>query len=109
MLVDASNAFNDLNCCLALANISSLSPAFSQVIINTHCNAAKLFVGGETILSQEGTTQGDLLAMAMYALALVPLITQFSGVAKQVWYADDAAAVSQLADLHIKKFYGYIQ
>ena len=99
LLVDASNAFNNLNRRLALRNISSLCPAFSRVIINTYRNAARLFVGGETILSQEGTTQGDPLAMAMYALALVPLITQLSSVAKQVWYADDAAAVGQLADL----------
>ena len=35
----------------------------------------------------------------MYTLALVPLITQLSNVAKQVWYADGAAAVGQLADL----------
>ena len=99
LLVDASNAFNNLNRRLALRNISSLCPAFSRVIINMYRNAARLFVGGETILSQEGTTQGDPLAMAMYALALVPLITQLSSVAKQVWYADDAAAVGQLADL----------
>ena len=50
LLVDASNAFNH---CLALTNISSLCLAFSRIIINTYRNAAKLFVGGETILSQE--------------------------------------------------------
>ena len=55
---------------------------------------SRLFVGGEIILSQEGTTQGDPLAMAMYTLALVPLITQLSSV------ADDVAAVGRLADLH---------
>ena len=71
LLVDASNAFNNLNQQLALANISTLCPVFSQVLINTYHSDAKLLVGGETILSQEGTTQGDPLAMAMYALALV--------------------------------------
>ena len=84
-MVDASNAFNNLNHQLALANISSLCPAFSRVLINTYRNDAKLFVGGETILSREGTTQGDPLAMAMYALALVPMITRLSNVVKQVW------------------------
>ena len=62
-------------------------------------NHANLFVGGETILSQEGTTQGDPLVMAMYALALIPMITQLSNVVRQVWYADDAAAAGHLAAL----------
>ena len=99
LLVDASNAFNNLNRQLALANIASICPAFSRILINTYRNNAKLFVGGETILSQEGTTQGDPLAMAMYALALVPMITRLGNVVKQVWYADDAAAAGHLADL----------
>ena len=99
-MVDESNAFNNLNRQLALANIASLCPAFSRVLINTYRNDAKLFVGGgETILSREGTTQGDPLAMAMYALALVPMITRLSNVVKQVWYADDVAAAGHLADL----------
>ena len=99
LLVDASNAFNNLNRQLALANISTLCPAFSHILINTYRNDANLFVGGETILSQEGTTQGDPLAMAMYALALVPMITRLSNIVKQVWYADDAAAAGHLTDL----------
>ena len=99
LLVDASNAFNNLNRQLALVNISTLCPAFSRILINTYRNDAKLFVGGETILSQEGTTQGDPLAMAMYALALVPMITRLSNVVKQVWYADDAAAAGHLTGL----------
>ena len=56
-------------------------------------------LGGESILSQERTTQGDPLAMAMYALALVPMITRLSNVVKQVWYTDDAAAVGHLTDV----------
>ena len=37
--------------------------------------------------------------MAMYALALVPMITRLSNVVKQVWYADDAAAAGHLTGL----------
>ena len=95
LLVDAANAFNTLNCQLALVNISTLHPAFSCILIITYGNDAKLFLGGKAILSQEGTTHGDPVAMAMYALALVPIITQL----KQVWYIDDAAADSLFADL----------
>ena len=39
--------------------------------------------------SEEGTTQGCPLAMAIYALALVPLANQLQGICKQVWFADD--------------------
>ena len=81
---------------LALVNIPSVC---SQILSLPHCTDAKLFVGGKTILSREGTTQGDPLAMAMYALALVPLIDRLYGLAKQVWYADDAAAAGLLTDL----------
>ena len=44
-------------------------------VINLYRGNAELFVGGETILSTKGTTQGDSLSMAIYALATVlPLI-----------------------------------
>ena len=37
-------------------------------------------------------TQGDPLAMAMFALAMVPLVDKASGEVSQIWYADDASA-----------------
>ncbi|KAL5479574.1 hypothetical protein EMCRGX_G023114 [Ephydatia muelleri] len=41
----------------------------------------------------EGTTQGDPLAMAMYAIATVSLIEKLQSTnTKQVWYANDATA-----------------
>ena len=50
-------------------------------------------------MSQEGTTQGDPLAMPMYAISIVPVIQQLKGLARQVWYADDAAAGGSLLQL----------
>ena len=48
------------------------------------------------MLSQEGTTQGCPLAMAMYALALVPLVNELHGICKQVWFADDGTGADKL-------------
>ena len=77
LLVDASNTSNNLNYQLSLATIY----LFVWHIINTYRSAAKLFVGGETILSQEGTTQGICLQWpCMHVLALVPLITQLKAM-----------------------------
>ena len=45
------------------------------------------------------TTQGDPLAMAMYAVGTQPLIRRLDGIATQVWYADDSASGSSLERL----------
>ena len=53
--------------------------------------------GGGEILSKEGTTQGDPLGMAMFALAIVLLILKLMEVCQtvyQVWFADDATAAA---------------
>ena len=99
ILVDASNAFNALNRQVALRNIQQLCPPLSKILTNTYRDDIDLFIDGETIYSQ-GTTQGDLLAMAMYAIAITPLInTLESESMKQIWYADDAAAGGKLSHL----------
>ena len=78
--VDATNAFNCLNRQAALQNISILCPSFARILINTYRMDSRLFIDGEYILSQEGTTQGDPLAMPMYALGVVPLIHQLATI-----------------------------
>ena len=57
--VDARNAFNSLNRAVLLRNLQVLCPSFAVPAINFYRSNAELFVGEETILSQEGTTQGD--------------------------------------------------
>ena len=100
LLVDASNAFNSLNRQTALLNILHLCPAISKVLVNTYRDDVQLFIDGQVLLSEEGTTQGDPLAMAMYAIAITPLIHHLENEQiKQIWYADDATASGNLSHL----------
>ena len=65
--------------------------------------SSRLFVTrGREISSQEGTTQGDNLAMAFYGLATNPLLEQLKirvNKIKQVWFADDATGAGCLYSL----------
>ena len=74
LLVDASNAFNRLNRQVALRNFQSICPTLAIVATNLYREESKLFIDGEILLSQEGVTQGDPLAMAIYAVGIMPLI-----------------------------------
>ena len=97
LLVDAKNAFNNMNRRAALLNIQYLCPAIAPVLINCYRDATSLFVGGEVLLSKEGTTQGDPLAMTMFARATVPLIDKVStNHTTQAWFADDSACGGKL-------------
>ena len=65
ILVDASNAFNSLNRNAALHNIQILCPQFSTILINTYRLPVRTIVfGSKDLLSNEGTTQGNNLAMS---------------------------------------------
>jgi len=83
LLVDASNAFNSLNRMTALHNVRHLCPSLCTILINSYRVHSDLYIDGEVLHSQEGTTQGDPLAMPFYALATVPLITKLSDSVNQ--------------------------
>ena len=55
--------------------------------------------GSFELLSREGTTQGCPLAMAMYALGLVPLVERLRACCNQVWFADDATGCDKFEAL----------
>ena len=109
LLIDASNAFNALNRAAALHNIRVLCPMIAVYAINTYRQTARLFIlGGREILSAEGTTQRDPLAMALYALSIQPLITisQAASTVKQCWFADDASGPGSTTE--IKRLWGML-
>ena len=62
-----------------------------------------MYVTGDgELASTEGTTQGDPLAMAMYALAIKPLIDKLRAGCPdvhQAWYANDATGASTCTGL----------
>ena len=88
LLIDASNAFNRMNRSVALHNIQITCKEMSLYIINTYRSPSRLFIcGGGEIPSQQGTTQGDPLAMPWYSvntsIMIQSLRTSIPGV-KQV-------------------------
>ena len=96
LFVDATNAFNTLNREAALRNIQVLCPSLANVVLNTYRLPPNLYINGEAITSSEGTTQGDPLAMSIYAIATLPLIMELDNLSKQLCFADDAAAAGRL-------------
>ena len=97
LMADASNAFNRLNREACLHNIQHLCPAMSAIVINTYRHPANLIVGGEVIRSREGTTQGDPIAMPLYALGVLPLLRSVATEGTvQAWFADDSSAGGKL-------------
>ena len=85
---------------LALRNIEKLCPSNMRDIRNSYKTPTSPFVNGKTLQSQEGTTQGDPLAMAMYGIAILPFIDLIQEInITQKWYADDGNVTGSLKDL----------
>ena len=108
--VDADNAFNRLNRKVALHNIKQICPPFYRYLNNHYQEAARLVVNDNTtyenLMSEEGCTQGDVAAMALYALGIKPLVDILSAVidhskCKQSWYADDSSAGGLLDQIKV--------
>ena len=106
LLVDADNAFNRLNREVALKNVGQLCPVIFQYIHNSYKEPAKLYLpDGSHILSKEGTTQGDNIAMGMYAIGTKPLIDKLHEETAreqvmQVWFADDSTAGGKIQGIN---------
>ena len=86
----------------ALHNIRILCIIIAIYAINTYRQPAQQFViGGKEIVSAEGTTQSDPLAMGLYALSIQPLITslQAASSVKQCWFAADASGAASIMEI----------
>ena len=64
LLIDAKNAFNVLKRRTALENV--LCPSLHIASQNSYCHPSHLYIERADILSHEGTTKGNPLAMALY-------------------------------------------
>ncbi len=113
MLVDADNAFNRLNRKVALANIEKLCPPLHTYLYNSYNTPSSLYLkDGTSILSQEGATQGDNLAMAKYALGTRPLLNSLAEETEgdevmQVWFADDSTSGGSVEG--VKKWWDHLK
>ena len=108
LMVDASNAFNSVNRETFLHNVAIICPELATFVRNCYRNNIRLFVvGGGEISSKEGTTQGDPVAMIIYAIAIIPLILMLVDLSdnaseipvKSAGYADDIAAGGKITKL----------
>ena len=65
-------------------------------VINCYRVHARLFIiGGKELKSREGTTQGDPLGMAVYAIVLEMMLKITNDNDKMVAFADDLTAVGK--------------
>ena len=108
LLGDAANAFSSVNRKVFLHNINGVCPLISIYVEDCYTLPSRLFIVGRTeIESSEGTTQGDLVAMAIYTLSVIPLMlmvleitnTNTNSDAKMVAYADDFSAAGSVWSL----------
>ena len=61
-------------------------------LTNLYRKPANLFIVGEVILSQEGTSQGGPEGKTRYGIAMLPLVKRLRDNVEQFCYADDSAA-----------------
>ena len=100
ILLDAVNAFNNLNRKMALKNVSFYCPDLSTFLGNIYGSPRQLFAGDDILHSAEGATQGDPAAMDFYSLGILRLIELAEAPdILQLWYADDGNAAGSLAGL----------
>ena len=104
LLVYAANASDSINGKVFLHSIFILCSAISTFVINCCSTPAQLFViAGIELRSNEGTTLGDTVSVAIYALGIrllkmmmIELVITKCDDIKMVAFADDFTAAAKL-------------
>ena len=108
LLIDAANAFNSVNREAFLKNVNVICPSIATFVQNCYSSPSQMFViGGVELSSKEGTTQGDPIAMAIYAIAVIPLLlmvleiteSRASERTRAAAFADDFTASGTIAGI----------
>ena len=107
-LIDASNAFNAVNRKSFFHNVSVICPEIAVFVKSCYSLPSRLMcLCAHDLKSCEGTTQGDPAAMAIYAIAIIPLLLMLVDQAEQlpgkrtksVAYADDLTGAGSIKNL----------
>ena len=102
ILVDASNVVNALNRQLLNRTFTFYVKMFPYLISSYRIPGRMIAVHSKDILSVEGTTQGDKLAMSFYAISTIPLLNTLqvtSPHVSNVCLADDITGAGNLINL----------
>ena len=107
LLVDASNAFNSFNRNVFLHNVTIICPAIAIYVKNYYSLHSRLFIiRGNEIRSCDETTQGGPIAMAVYAIAIIPMILMIVDITRKIndstrtaAYDDDVSAAGKIIQL----------
>lgn len=95
LLVDAKNAFNEVHRTSLMWHVRHRWPSGSTFAFNAYRHSRVLVLRGfdGVLLSREGVTQGDPLAMVLYAIALLPIISKL-----EQWLTEEDALKKGLAE-----------
>ena len=103
LLVDFSNAFNNIDRLSVLKETRSQIPSLSAWMESCYGGESPLFFGEHVIPSRCGVHQGDPLGPLGFALGLHPLIEEISrevpGLIINSWYLDDGTLCGSPSDL----------
>ena len=99
LLVDATNAFNFLNRRATIHNIKVSCPSLARYVENTYKDPTQLCIATGSkrqigkIQAEEGISQGDPIAMAIYAMGIAALLNE------HVANADDLTGAGKIDKL----------
>ena len=98
--MDASNAFKSINRNVFLHNVIIICLVIAIYVKNCYSLHLRIFIiGGNEIRSCEGTSQGDTITIAVYAIANIPMILMIVDILKTAAYADNVTTAGKIIQL----------